>query len=141
MITVRRPTPRDEVSVQQLLAQLGYKVGLPQVRIRLQELSSSGHDAVLVADDGNAVLGLVALHWTSMLQHPAPIARITTLVVHEDGRGEGVGRLLVEAGSELAKQAGCGTLELTTALHRTEAHAFYRALRFDNSSLKFSRPL
>lgn len=95
---------------------------------------------MLVALDAG-VVGLVALHWSSMLQHERPVARITTLVVRDDARGKGIGRALVEAGAKHARQAGCGLLELTTALHRADAQAFYRALGFTASSLRMHRPL
>ena len=66
---------------------------------------------------------------------------ITALIVREDARGKGAGRALVEAGAELAKQAGCGLVELTTALHRTEAQAFYKTLGFEASSLRLHRAI
>ncbi len=86
-------------------------------------------------------LGLIALHLATMLQVMEPVARVTALVVQDQGRGAGVGRLLVDAGDELARRAGCRVLELTTAVARTDAHAFYRKLGFTNSSLRFSRPI
>lgn len=124
MIEIRAGTIGDTPAMQQLLAQLGYSMTVGDLLARLEQLLAAGPNPVLVAVDGTAVIGLLALHWASMLQHPAPIARITTLVVRDDMRGRGVGRLLIEAAAELAKGAGCGVLKLTTAMHRTEAHAF-----------------
>ena len=72
-----------------------------------------------------------------MLQLAKPMARIMTLIVHEDARRKGIGRRLVEAGSELAKRQGCGWLELTTGMHRAEAHGFYETIGFKATSLKF----
>jgi len=140
-IAVRIPVQGDEQSIQKLLSQLGYDVALGQLRTQLSELIGSRSDATLVATADDVVVGLIALHWSLMLQHPAPVCRITTLVVNDSTRGQGVGRVLVEAGAEVARLAGCETLELTTALHRTEAHAFYKTLGFTNSSLKFGRTI
>jgi GNAT superfamily N-acetyltransferase len=138
---VRPQMHLDEPAILLLLGQLGYDVSAEQLQGRLQELSSGKSDPVLVATFGGNVVGLIALHWSVMLHHSAPVGRITTLVVDDTVRGKGVGRVLVEAGLELARQAGCEMLELTTGTHRTQAHAFYKALGFINSSLKFSRPL
>jgi ribosomal protein S18 acetylase RimI-like enzyme len=79
------------------------------------------------------------LHWTPMLHLAAPLARITALVVREGTRGKGIGRRLVDAGAALATNAGCGQLELTTAVHRTDAQAFYRAIGFTESSVRLVR--
>lgn len=76
-----------------------------------------------------------------MLFSVDPVARITTLVVNEQARGKGVGRLLVQAGAGLARQAGCKVLELTTARHRTDAQAFYKSIGFPASSLRLHRDL
>ncbi len=76
-----------------------------------------------------------------MLHTGAPVARITTLVVRDAARGRGVGRILVEAGADLARGAGCETLELTTALRRTDAQAFYQAIGFTASSIRLHRSL
>jgi len=141
MIDLRPPRPGDEKQVGLLLRQLGYDVSGEEVQARLSELAGRRSDPVLLAVDGSQVLGLVALHWTTMLQAPNPVARITTLVVRDKARGQGIGRRLVEAASVLARQAGCGVLELTTALHRADAHAFYRSIGFEASSLRLHRAL
>jgi len=38
-----------------------------------------------------------------------------------------------------ADQAGCQLVELTSALNRAEAHAFYRSLGFEQNSLRFRK--
>jgi aminoglycoside 6'-N-acetyltransferase I len=99
------------------------------------------HGTVLVAADWGPLLGVIAVHWAPLLQNARPVARITTLVVDEEARGRGVGRLLLKAGAQAARQAGCDDLELTSGLRRVEAHAFYRAQGFQETSLRFLRNL
>lgn len=141
MVDLRPPRSGDEPKVSVLLRQLGYDVSGEEVQVRLSELAGRQADPVLVAVEADQVLGLVALHWTAMLHTPKPVARITALVVHESVRGRGIGRSLVEAASVLARQAGCEVLELTTALHRTDAQAFYKGIGFEASSLRLHRTL
>ncbi|MFT4248503.1 MAG: GNAT family N-acetyltransferase [Pseudomonas sp.] len=141
MLQLRPPEETDAAAIQELLQQLGYFASITDVRMRLTHLSTSGSDPILLAVDAGEVLGLIALHWSPMLFAPARVARITTLVVNQRARGRGIGRALVEAGSNLARDAGCGTLELTTGLARTDAHAFYTSLGFSASSLRFFRDL
>ncbi len=139
MICVRLSGEEDELAAQELLGQLGYIFTIEEVRARLVLLAASGTDPVLLAIEDSRAVGLIALHCASMLHQRELVARITALVVRDDARGKGIGRILVDAGANLARQAGCGAMELTTATHRTEAQAFYKALGFTTSSLRFGR--
>lgn len=141
MIEIRPADTQDAAAIQELLRQLGYDSTVQEVSDRIAGLVGSDHDPVVVATDAGAILGVIALHWTPMLFSALPVARITTLVVSDTTRGRGVGRILVEAGAELARNAGCGTLEVTTALRRSDAQAFYRALGFASSSMRLHRDL
>jgi ribosomal protein S18 acetylase RimI-like enzyme len=140
-VQVRPAVLDDSPALQEFLRQLGYETTMQMLGRRLLLLAKNGTDPVLVAVHGTRVLGVIAIHWTSMLFADAPVARITTLVVDSAARGLGVGRLLVEAGAKRARAAGCDTLELTTALNRTNAQAFYKAIGFVASSLRLHRPL
>ncbi|MEQ9334215.1 GNAT family N-acetyltransferase [Thalassobaculum sp.] len=141
MIAIRPAAPGDAPTVEALLAQLGYRMPASELHRRLRASSASETDAVLVATMDGRMVGLIALHWATMLHQPAPTARIATLVVADDARGRGVGRTLVEAGAEAARRAGCAILELTTALHRADAVAFYEAIGFTASSTRLHRAL
>ena len=126
-----------------LLRELGYDVSAEAAAERLQRLAESGNDAIyLYLPAGSRVpLGVIAVHWTHILHLPAPSARITSLVVSEKARRQRVGERLIAHAADEARRAGCGSLELTTALHRDGAHAFYRALGFTEKARHFQRPL
>ena len=138
---LRAATAAHAETIASLLGELGYPAAPEAVRHRLQHLQSTGSDHVLVAAADSDLLGVVSLHWTSMLHLDAPVARITSLVVREHARGHGVGRALVEAAADLARAAGCSQLELTTGLQREDAHAFYAKLGFVKSAYRFRRSL
>ena len=139
MIRVQLADEGDDLAVQEMLGQLGYVFTVEEVRARLILLATSGKDPILLAKQDSRVVGLIAMHCATMLHHREPVARITALVVRDDVRGKGIGRILVDAGTNLARQAGCSLMELTTAVHRIEAQAFYKALGFTASSLRFYR--
>jgi ribosomal protein S18 acetylase RimI-like enzyme len=141
MTEVRPAHQGDAPKVRALLGQLGYDIPVEYVRKRLGDLAERQTDPVLLAADADVAVGLIAIHWTIMLHVSKPIARITALIVSDEARGKGVGRALVDAGARLARQAGCGVVELTTALHRADAQAFYKAIGFTASSLRFYRTL
>ena len=140
-VVVRRAARADAAAVAALLGALGYPVEPGAAAARLDALLGSARDAVLAAEAGGEVLGVLALHWGAMLHLPAPVARIGSLVVAEAARGRGVGALLVREAAALAAAEGCVELELTTGMRRHAAHAFYAAQGFAWTSLRFGRPL
>ena len=140
-VEIRGAVPADAADVARLIGQLGYPYPPQDAADRLAAVMRDGQGTLLVASDWGPLLGLIALHWCPMLQNVKPVARITTLVVDEEARGRGVGRLLLKAGAQAARQAGCDDLELTSGLKRAGAHAFYRAQGFTDTALRFHRPL
>lgn len=139
MVRIRAAGEEDRLVVQELLDQLGYVFTAEEVQARLNLLAVSDTDPVLLATQDGQVVGLIAMHFATMLHQREPVAKVTALVVRDGVRGAGIGKALVNAGGNLARQSGCGVLELTTASARTEAHAFYRRLGFTNSALSFRR--
>jgi ribosomal protein S18 acetylase RimI-like enzyme len=140
-ITIRTARAGDLADIRGLLGQLGYATDETALAGNLARLAASGTDTVLVAADGARCVGLLGLHIAPMLQLDRDVARITTLVVDSGMRGHAIGRRLVDAAIVIAGQAGCGRMELTTAMSRADAHAFYRALGFDQTALRFSRTI
>ena len=67
--------------------------------------------------------------------------RVTALVVHRRARRRGVGRSLMEDAEQMGSAAGCEFVELTSAMNRAEAHAFYRSIGYESNSLRFRKLL
>ena len=141
MVEVREACPEDAPSIEILLAQLGYDLSLETIRNHLVASKKSATDIVLVALEETRVIGVIDVHWISMLHQPKPVARITTLVISREDRGGGAGRLLVDRAAALARSAGCDLIELTTAVDRKDAQGFYEAMGFIPSSRRFHRSL
>ncbi len=141
MIEVRACTPDDAVAVSALLGELGYTVAMQQAKDGVLELSKTGADPIFLALADDQVLGLLASHLCRMLQYPNPVLRVTALVVDRRARRRGVGKLLMEHAEQIAFAAGCEFVELTSAMDRKEAHAFYRGIGYEPNSLRFRKPL
>jgi GNAT superfamily N-acetyltransferase len=123
------------------LGELGYELSSQAAAERVQRLNETGSDPIFVASEDSYPLGLIALHLCHMIQYRTPIARITALVIHQRMRRRGIGRLLIDHALRWADERGCEFVELTSALNRAEAHAFYRDLGFEASSLRFRKSL
>ncbi|MFC0409593.1 GNAT family N-acetyltransferase [Roseomonas elaeocarpi] len=141
-VTIRPATAEDAAALVPLIAVLGREVPASGVRDLIENDPAL---CVLVAQDGEAagapLLGVLALTHTRMLHRVQREARITTLAVAEAAQGRGVGRQLVEAAVQQARDWGCGRLELTTGAARLGAQAFYHATGFRQESLRFHRDL
>ncbi len=141
MIEIRPCTSDDAGAVSVLLSELGYTVSSQQATNQVAELSKTAVDPIFPAVADGQVLGLLALHLCRMLQYASPIVRVTALVVDAQARRRGMGKLLMEHAERMGSAAGCEFVELTSAMDRAEAHAFYRSIGYEPSSLRFRKPL
>ena len=64
-----------------------------------------------------------------------------SIYLRPDTVGQGIGRLLLRDAERRARQGGAARLEVTSAGHRTEAHAFYRACGFSEGAVRFVKLL
>src|SRR4051812_29809165 len=69
--------------------------------------------ALLIADEWGPPSGLILVHWHAVLTADLKVGRISALLVDPARRRNGVARLLLKAGSQAARSAGCGELALT----------------------------
>jgi ribosomal protein S18 acetylase RimI-like enzyme len=138
-LAIREAAPRDAEAISGLLDALGFPTPAADVRRRLTTLRRAG-EPPLVADE-KGVIGLLTWHVTPVLHRPAPVGRVTTMVVAEKSRGRGVGTaLLAEAETRLGA-AGCGLVEVTSNIELGGAHAFYRAHGYERTSYRFVKAL
>jgi len=138
-VEVRAALPADATDVALLMGQLGVPMDARTAAIRLESLVLTPGSPVLVATGYGPLAGLIALHWSGTLQHARPVARITALVVDEAQRGAGIGRLLVKAGAQAARVAGCDLVTLSA--DPDHALGFLRAIGFGDDAVQLARSL
>jgi GNAT superfamily N-acetyltransferase len=137
---VRDAKPSDSPALVALAALIGAEVEEKGLRKRMAALSKEGL-APLVATRGKDVVGMCAIHRMVTLHREQAVGRISILVVDEAARGEGLGRMLVDAAEERLRKLGCGILEITSNDRLTAAHAFYRHMGYERTSIRFAKTL
>lgn len=137
---LRDAKPGDAPRLVELIQELGHEVTEEQVRKNLGTLKKAG-ETPLVATLGNKVVGLVGMHRMVTIHRPAPVGRIPVLVVAQEARGLGLGRMLVDAVEQWCRNKGCQLIEVTSNDRRAEAHAFYRHMGYERSSIRFFKKL
>lgn len=135
---VRSAEARDSAAIAALIGQLGYEATPGEVSARLEALASEGR-AVLVAELDGEVVGCLSTSVMRVLHRPAPVGRISMMVVDEMVRGRGLGAALVRAAEWRLAEQGCAMIEVTSNVRRTAAHRFYERLGFERTSVRLAR--
>lgn len=139
MLRVRQAESGDADALARLCIQMGYATQPADIPARVDRLRSDANVRALVAEDDGAVVGLITIHVRYTMNHAAPLAQITLLVVDEVRRGQGIGRALVAAAEEWARECGCKRIVVTTALHRAPAHAFYESVNYAHTGRRYGK--
>ena len=137
----RRATPADAPDVANLLAQLGYPSSADVIPDRLAAIEREGGAVFVVTNADDRILGLASASRHATLHAGAQVAYITALVTSDDVRGQGVGRAMVAAIEQWAREAGCTRLSVTSAEHRADAHKFYPRCGMPYNGRRFSKQL
>jgi N-acetylglutamate synthase-like GNAT family acetyltransferase len=140
-MTIRDARAEDAEALAGLIGQLGYPTTAEAVARRVAQLQASEADRVVVAELDGEIVGLASLHASLSVEYDEPAAKLSAIVVDESHRRRGVGEALVVAMEAEARERGCCLLFLTTAARRADAHDFYRRLGFEETGLRFAKPL
>ena len=124
-----------------LLKELGYPDTSSLTKTKIAKLTKSKNDTVLVAEVDGKVIGLAHLHVAELFHEPGKLGRIMALVVNKKYRKVGVGHKLMVSLETIARKAGCTKMEVTSSVHRSEAHKFYQKLGYFEKPKRFIKML
>ncbi|HOZ23438.1 MAG TPA: GNAT family N-acetyltransferase, partial [Thermomonas sp.] len=124
-----------------LLTDLCYRCEIEDAAERIDAIAANDRQALVLARRDGAVCGLVALDFMYYLPLGTITCRVTALVVTPTAQGLGIGRQLLKEAERRARSGGAARIELTSGSQRTEAHAFYRACGYKDSSVRFVKQL
>ena len=137
---VREAKSSDAARIAELIGLLGHELDEKAVAKNLGLLKRLG-ELPLVATLDKKVVGVCGVHRMVAIHRAAPVGRITILVVAEEARKHGIGRLLVDAAEQWCRDQGCEIIEVTSNDRLAPAHAFYRHMGYERSSIRFFKSL
>ncbi len=137
---IRQARAEDAAALASLISQLGYRVSAEQAAERLATMEAEGR-VVLVAELDGEVIGCLSTSVMRVLHRPAPVGRISMMVVDEALRSRGIGAVLVRGAEDTLAKQGCYMVEVTSHVRRTEAHRFYEQLGYEKTSVRLAKEL
>lgn len=131
MITISTVDEVDErlvAAFKKLTPQLSRSNPAPDAETLAKIVASEASTLLVAEDELGTIVGSMTL---AMFRIPTGLrAWIEDVVVDEDARGQGVGRLLNERAIEIARDAGAKTIDLTSRPSREAANRLYQRLGF-----------
>ena len=119
---IRPAEPDDAERVAELSRQLGYPAPPTVMRTRLTSVARDPAQAILVA--GRPAVAFIHLRVVESLTSPRE-TEIEAFVVDEAARSRGLGRAMLRATMDFARQRGCAAVRVRSQVKRERAHAFY----------------
>jgi len=96
-----------------------------------EAIDADPRNELIVADDEGEIVGTCQLTFTPSLSRRATERMtIEAVRVRADRRSAGVGRAMMLWALDIARERGCGLVQLTTDKRRTAAQRFYASLGF-----------
>jgi ribosomal-protein-alanine N-acetyltransferase len=118
-----RPFRVSDVETLYRIDQMCFPPGISYSRAELGRFVVHRHSRTWVAEEGNDVVGFLIANRRSDQR----VAHIVTIDVLEPWRRRGVGRALMDAAEEWARQQRLQAVALETAEHNATAQKFYAA--------------
>jgi len=128
-IIIREMTANDATAVNTLSKQLGYPLSIGQTLQNINMILQSKDHTAFVAEYENEIVGWIGAAQAIMIE-VMPHCEINGLVIDENHRGMGIGKLLINNVKQWAKEKGNDKIGLHCNVKRTEAHLFYQHLGF-----------
>ena len=141
MTNIRTARVQDAPELARLLTELGHATTQDEILLRWSAWQANGNSGLVMDGDDGELVAAATLHQTVVLHRAKPIGRISALIVDSRHRSRGIGRAFVERAERMFAEAGCGMVEITSNMRRTDAHAFYQYLGYELTSARFMKRL
>ncbi|WP_103067991.1 GNAT family N-acetyltransferase [Aquimarina sediminis] len=128
-ISIENAKVEDAESITELSGQLGYTASVTITQNRLIEILNNKDHCVFMAVNNKNIVGWIHGFYTLRVESDA-FVEIGGLVVNENYRNKGIGKLLVEHIIDWSKQKKQSKVRVRCNTIRTESHKFYESIGF-----------
>ena len=147
MIEIRKASLADEEDIAVLIRELGQVMGISgdmnpvSWYSTLRKMIASPESTFLLAEEGPSKRGLLILLILPSLYHGGNYAAITELIVSEGAQGKGLGQMLVEEATRMARTMGCEEIDVSVEVENDKAKGFYEKLGFKKKHADYGMSL
>ncbi len=117
--------------------EMGYDYPADQMKSQLEKLLSDGKNGIFVAEAAGEVVGYVHLTDYDLL-YADHMKNIMGIAVASSHRRMGIGKKLLAAAEEWARESGAAGVRLVSGETRIGAHAFYRSLGYQGNKMQLN---
>lgn len=115
MFIIRNFIKKDADAVAKLIPQLTANIIQPEnLPARMEIIADSANIKAIVAEAGGIIVGFAELAWY-LIPSKGKIAWLEEVVVDENYRGQGLGKLMMEKIIAIAKELECRQIKLTVS--------------------------
>lgn len=138
---IREAKVEDWKDISELLEQLGYPETEAFMQEKIEKLILHPDEELLVFEEDHKVNACISMHYIPQLGLAGDTAIISYLVVSNAIRSKGIGRMLEEYCTDLARKRNCDRIQVHCHSRRTDAHRFYARQGFTEAPKYFSKIL
>lgn len=122
--------------------EMGYRVPIDMTKQKLDQIIKSERDKVFVATVSGAVVGYVHANDYDVIYAPH-MKNIMGIAVSSEYKRQGIGKELLFAVEQWAKDSGALAVRLVSGSRRTGAHDFYRhcGYKLEKEQINFKKSL
>jgi len=128
-VIIRQIATDDAPAIVTLCHQLGYKLSVEQTLKNIKAVLENISNDAFVAVHENEIMGWIGVAYAIQIETPA-FCEIRGLVVNEQYRRQGIGKMLIAKAKQWGQAQGSNKLRLRCNTKRAEAHLFYQNLGF-----------
>ena len=116
--------PNDILQIIPLLQKINHKTPLELLKERTVEMASlPNYECIGLYNNGD-LIGITGL-WYSTRHYIGRTVEVDHVIIHEDYRGQGLGKQFLEWVSDYTQSKGCEAVELNTYSENRKSHKFY----------------
>ena len=142
-LIIREAEPEDIFALTQLINELGYDTTKDEMKIRFENIQNHKDYKTFVLTIDTQVSGMIGLTKNYFYEQNGIYIRVLALVTSNEFRQNGIGRKLMEAAENWAKEIGADTVLLNCGNReeRAIAQLFYKKIGYQIKSSGFVKKL